>query len=153
MNYEAMANDILHFFRSHSLSNVSLLGHSMYLHLLSFRRVLLTYHIRGGKVAMTVALSPGLPADAIENLIVADIAPSNAMLSTEFQGYVEAMNKIEQSKVNSRREAQDILAPYEPVRRQLLPRNEHAITHARPLIRTRLRARSFSPISTPPSSL
>jgi hypothetical protein len=102
---------------------------------------------------MAVALSPGLPADAIENLIVADIAPSSATLSTEFQGYVEAMNKIEQSKVNSRREAQDILAPYEPVRRQLLPSNEHAITHARPPIRTRLRARSSSPISTPPSSL
>lgn len=29
MNYEAMAHDILHFFRSHSLSNVSLIGHSM----------------------------------------------------------------------------------------------------------------------------
>lgn len=102
---------------------------------------------------MAVALSPGLPADAIEDLIVADIAPSSATLSTEFQGYVEAMNKIEQSKVNSRREAQDILAPYEPVRCQLRPRNEHAITHARPPIRIRLRARSSSPISTPPSSL
>jgi hypothetical protein len=68
---------------------------------------------------MAVALSSELPADAIEHLIVADIAPSNAeTLSTEFQGYIEAMNKIEQSKVNSRREAQDILAPYESVRRQ-----------------------------------
>ena len=66
---------------------------------------------------MAVALSPELPADAIENLIVADIAPSNGALSTEFQSYIEAMKKIEQSKVNSRRKAQDILAPYEPVRR------------------------------------
>ncbi|KAH9966933.1 alpha/beta-hydrolase [Lactifluus volemus] len=97
MNYEAMAADVLHFLRSHSLSNVSLLGHSM-----------------GGKVAMAVALSPELPDDAIEHLIVADITPSSAELSTEFQGYIEAMNKIEQSGINSRREAQDILTPYEP---------------------------------------
>jgi hypothetical protein len=65
---------------------------------------------------MTVALSPVLPASTIEHLIVADIAPSNAsILSPEFQNYIEAMNKIEESKVSSRREAQDILAPYEPV--------------------------------------
>lgn len=65
---------------------------------------------------MTVALSPVLPADTIEHLIVADIAPSNAsVISSEFQNYIEAMNKIEKSKVSSRREAQDILAPYEPV--------------------------------------
>jgi len=65
---------------------------------------------------MAVALSPELPADAIEHLIVADIAPSSASLSTEFQGYIDAMNKIEQSNVKSRREAHDILLPYEPVR-------------------------------------
>ena len=28
--YEAMAADVLHFFDTHKLSNVSLLGHSMY---------------------------------------------------------------------------------------------------------------------------
>ena len=64
---------------------------------------------------MAVALSAELPADAIEHLIVADITPSNATLSTDFQGYVEAMKKIERSEVSSRREAQDILAPYESV--------------------------------------
>ena len=65
---------------------------------------------------MTVALSPVLPAGTIEHLIVADIAPSNAsIISSEFQGYIEAMRKIEDSGVSSRREAQDILAPYEPV--------------------------------------
>ncbi|KAH9068398.1 alpha/beta-hydrolase, partial [Lactarius deliciosus] len=98
MNYDAMATDIIHFLQSHSLSNVSLLGHSM-----------------GGKVAMTVALSPVLPTGTIEHLIIADVAPSNAMLSSEFQGYIEAMSKIEKSRVTSRKEAQDILAPYEPV--------------------------------------
>ncbi|KAH9063836.1 alpha/beta-hydrolase [Lactarius vividus] len=97
MSYEAMATDVIHFLQSHSLSNVSLLGHSM-----------------GGKVAMTVALSPVLPAGTIEHLIIADVAPSNAMLSSEFQGYIEAMRQIEKSRVTSRKEAQDILAPYEP---------------------------------------
>jgi len=29
MNYPVMANDVLHFLRKHSLSNVSLIGHSM----------------------------------------------------------------------------------------------------------------------------
>ena len=66
---------------------------------------------------MAVALSADLPVDAIEHLIVADIAPSNAELSTEFRSYVEAMMKIERSGVSSRREAQDILAPYESVSR------------------------------------
>jgi hypothetical protein len=66
---------------------------------------------------MAVALSAELPADAIEHLIVVDITPSNAALSTDFQGYVEAMKKIERSEVSSRRDAQDILAPYESVSR------------------------------------
>jgi len=73
---------------------------------------------------MAVALSTELPPDAIEHLIVADIAPSSAELSTEFQGYIEGMNKVEQSNVNSRREAQDILAPYEPVRHQLAAQSQ-----------------------------
>jgi hypothetical protein len=65
---------------------------------------------------MTVALSPVLSAGTIEHLIVADITPSGAsLISSEFQSYIEAMNKIEKSKVSSRREAQDILASYEPV--------------------------------------
>lgn len=108
MTYESMATDVLHFLRSNSLSKVSLLGHSM-----------------GGKVAMAVALSAELPADAIEHLIVEDIAPSNAALSTDFQSYVEAMKKIERSEVSSRREAQDILAPYEsdPITRAFLLTN------------------------------
>ncbi|KAI0261101.1 alpha/beta-hydrolase [Gloeopeniophorella convolvens] len=97
MNYEAMAADVIHFFRERSLSNVSLLGHSM-----------------GGKVAMAVALSPQLPENVVDHLIVADIAPSAAALSSEFQGYVEAMSKIEKSQVSSRKEAQEILTPYEP---------------------------------------
>jgi hypothetical protein len=79
---------------------------------------------RGGKVAMAVALSTKLPADAIEHLIVEDIAPSISALSSEFQGYVEAMKKIERSEVRSRQEAHDILASYESVSRHL----QHRVT-------------------------
>ncbi|KAI0090360.1 Alpha/Beta hydrolase protein [Irpex rosettiformis] len=96
MTYSAMAVDVLEFFRAHSLRNVSLLGHSM-----------------GGKVAMCVALDPDLQQDLLTHLIVADIAPSKGALSPEFQRYVEAMKKIEDSKVSTRQEAQQILTPYE----------------------------------------
>lgn len=64
---------------------------------------------------MSVALSPECPAD-LRHLIVADIAPSKGPLSPEFSAYVEALRKIEASKVASRKEAQDILRPYEQVR-------------------------------------
>ncbi len=64
---------------------------------------------------MSVALDPDLPQDSLAHLLVADIAPSKGALSPEFQGYVEAMRKIEDSKVTTRKEAQQILTPYEKV--------------------------------------
>ena len=65
---------------------------------------------------MAVALNPELPEGLLSKLIVADIAPSKGPLSDEFTGYMEAMKKIEDSNVHTRKEAQDILKPYEPVR-------------------------------------
>ena len=65
---------------------------------------------------MTVALDPDLPHDLLAQLIVEDIAPSKGPLSSEFQGYIEAMKKIESSSVTTRKEAQEILTPYEPVK-------------------------------------
>ncbi|KAH9913258.1 uncharacterized protein B0H18DRAFT_888644, partial [Fomitopsis serialis] len=56
MNYAAMVVDDLHFFRTHTLTNVPLLGHPT-----------------GGKVAMFVALSPRVPPD-LKQLIFADIS-------------------------------------------------------------------------------
>lgn len=64
---------------------------------------------------MALALNPDLPDGLLSQLIVADIAPSKGPLSSEFAGYMEAMKKIEDSNVHSRKEAQDILKPYEPV--------------------------------------
>ncbi|PCH42515.1 alpha/beta-hydrolase [Wolfiporia cocos MD-104 SS10] len=108
MTYSAMAVDVLHFLHKHSLANVSLLGHSM-----------------GGKVAMAAALSPDLPSGLLRHLIVADIAPSKGPLSPEFNGYVEALRKIEASKVSTRQEAQKLLTPYEkdPMTRAFLLTN------------------------------
>lgn len=65
---------------------------------------------------MAFALSPERPPDLLTHLIVADIAPSKGALSSEFSGYVEALRKIEDSKVTTRREAQEILTPYEKAR-------------------------------------
>ncbi|THH17065.1 hypothetical protein EW146_g3676 [Bondarzewia mesenterica] len=114
MTYEAMAADVLHFCENHSLSNISLLGHSM-----------------GGKVAMSLALSATLPSDLLTHLIIADIAPSRGALSPEFQSYVRAMREIEEKAVSSRKEAQEILTSYEsdPVIRAFLLTNLDTKTH------------------------
>jgi len=97
MSYTAMANDVLHFLGKRSLSNVSLVGHSM-----------------GGKVAMATALSPELAPNVLSNLIVVDIAPSRApTLSDEFAGYFEGMQKVEDAQVSTRQDAQSILTEYE----------------------------------------
>ncbi|KZT02577.1 alpha/beta-hydrolase [Laetiporus sulphureus 93-53] len=96
MTYAAMAVDVLNFCRVHSLTKISLLGHSM-----------------GGKVAMTVALNPELPQDLLSHLIVADIAPSRGELSPEFNKYVGALQEIERRKITNRREAQHILSETE----------------------------------------
>ncbi|KAG5638545.1 hypothetical protein H0H81_012046 [Sphagnurus paluster] len=102
MTYSAMAGDVLHFLHKHSLSNITLLGHSM-----------------GGKAAMSVALHPSLSeaenTNILSNLVVVDVAPTRAQLSPEFKGYVEAMKKIESMQVRSRKEALELLEPYESV--------------------------------------
>ncbi|KAF7352289.1 hypothetical protein MVEN_01192600 [Mycena venus] len=98
MTYSAMAADVIHFIRQRSLSDVSLIGHSM-----------------GGKVAMTVALDAdaSLPESTLSNLVVVDIAPAQGSLSKEFRAYIEAMKKIEAAKISTRKEALDILHEYE----------------------------------------
>ena len=64
---------------------------------------------------MSVALDPHLPENLLSHLIVADIAPSKGPLSSEFQGYLDGMIKIEESNVTTRAEAQTIMKQYEPV--------------------------------------
>jgi hypothetical protein len=72
---------------------------------------------RGGKVAMSVALSPELHKSLLSHLIIADIAPSRGPLSPEFRNYFKAMCEIESQGIKTRKEAHDILQPYESVRK------------------------------------
>ncbi|KAJ3559155.1 hypothetical protein NP233_g11337 [Leucocoprinus birnbaumii] len=98
MSYAEMAQDVLEFIDKHKLRKTTIIGHSM-----------------GGKVAMAIALDPHLETDPsiLENLIAVDIAPVKAKLSTEFRGYLEAMRRIENEKVKTRKEAMAILSEYE----------------------------------------
>ncbi|KAH7884783.1 alpha beta-hydrolase [Phlebopus sp. FC_14] len=96
MTYEHMAADVLSLCQKLSLSKVSLLGHSM-----------------GGKVAMSIALSPETPSDLLTDLIVSDIAPVRAKLSADIELHIEAMERIEASNVTSRKQANEILEEYE----------------------------------------
>ena len=68
---------------------------------------------------MATALSPELAPDTLSNLIVVDIAPSQApALSSEFAGYFEGMQKVEDAQISTRQDAQTILTEYEKVRRR-----------------------------------
>ncbi|KAF2261034.1 alpha/beta-hydrolase [Lojkania enalia] len=102
-NYTALAEDTEAFLQKHNLQNVTLVGHSM-----------------GAKTAMTVALRN---PDCCQNIIAVDNAPVDAALSSDFPKYVEGMRKIEEAKVKSQKEADEILQPYAkelPVRQFLL---------------------------------
>ncbi|KAJ3859368.1 hypothetical protein EV359DRAFT_68224 [Lentinula novae-zelandiae] len=71
--------------------------------------VLVNLHSRGGKVAMMLAFNPSLPRTVLQNLIVADIVPVHASLSPEFIWYLKAMKKIESMKLQTRKEAWQVL--------------------------------------------
>ncbi|KAL0577459.1 hypothetical protein V5O48_004528 [Marasmius crinis-equi] len=90
--YEALAADLFHFFETHKLKDVTLIGHSM-----------------GGKAAMAMALHPELPKDALSELIVEDIAPSRGPLSSEFRSYLETMQLIQDNRVKTRKEATEMM--------------------------------------------
>lgn len=69
---------------------------------------------------MAFALNPELPPCLLDNLIVADIAPSKGTLSAEFMTYIKAMKEIEAAGVFTSKEALKILHRYEKVRLVLL---------------------------------
>lgn len=96
MTYLHMAADVLGFIRTLSLSNVSLLGHSM-----------------GGKVAMTLALHPETPADILTKVVVSDIAPVRAKVSEDTVLHIKGMETIEGNGITTRKEADEILEGYE----------------------------------------
>ncbi|CAE6473914.1 unnamed protein product [Rhizoctonia solani] len=119
MDYSAMASDILQFCQSKSLSDISLVGHSL-----------------GGKVVMAFALNPSLPKDMLSRLIVVDISPAVGPISPEFRRYIDAMKEIDDAKVKTKKEGEEILKKYESAslpRRAFLLHNLVAPAKGEPL--------------------
>jgi len=83
------------FIAEHTLTNPTLIGHSM-----------------GAKTAMAVALRK---RSAIDRLISIDNAPVDAALKSDFGNYITAMRRIEEAGVTKQSEADVILQEYEEV--------------------------------------
>ncbi|MGZ3864119.1 MAG: alpha/beta fold hydrolase [Bacteroidia bacterium] len=89
-NYEVMADDIEEFISEHNLQDPVLLGHSM-----------------GGKVAMYFATKyPGM----LDKLIVADMSPR--AYEPHHASVLDALNAVDFSEINNRREAEAVLSKY-----------------------------------------
>ncbi len=88
--YEAMADDIHEFIETHKLKNPILLGHSM-----------------GGKTAMFFALKYD---GVLDKLVVADMSPR--AYKPHHEAVLEALNAVDFSKINTRKEAEAILNEY-----------------------------------------
>jgi len=74
----------------------------------------------GAKTVMTMALRN---PDCCANIIPVDNAPVDAALSSDFPKYAEGMQRVEQAKPMSQKEADEVLQPYAkdlPVRQFLL---------------------------------
>ena len=89
-NYEAMAKDLLTYCKYHKLDQVVLLGHSM-----------------GGKTAMEFAVTN---PERVSKLIIADIAPRE--YDEHHQDILDALGVLDFTVINSRAEADKVLAKY-----------------------------------------
>lgn len=89
-NYQVMAEDLKEFIETHQLQQVVLLGHSM-----------------GGKTVLFFEqLFPGVA----QKLIIADIAPR--AYEAHHDAVLEALNAVDFSEINTRKEAEAILGNY-----------------------------------------
>lgn len=89
-----MAIDVEDFITEHKLQQSILIGHSM-----------------GAKVAMTLALRQ---IHNFKSIVSVDNAPIDAALKSDFAKYVQAMRRISDANLKTQREADAILASYEP---------------------------------------
>jgi hypothetical protein len=74
-----------------------------------------SFHVRGGKVAMALALHPELPSDLLTDLIVSDIAPVRAKVSQDTVQHIRAMEIIQSGNISTRKEADEIMSEHEQV--------------------------------------
>ncbi|KEO73410.1 alpha/beta fold hydrolase [Anditalea andensis] len=102
-NYKVMAADLVALLDDENLASAHFMGHSM-----------------GGKTVMNLAM---LYPERIDKLIVVDIAPRE--YPVHHQSILEGLNAIGLDRISSRKEADDILAEYEPIPtvRQFLLKN------------------------------
>lgn len=74
-----------------------------------------SFYVRGGKVAMALALHPELPSNLLTDLIVSDIAPVRAKVSQDTVQHIRAMEIIQAGNISTRKEADEIMSEYEQV--------------------------------------
>ncbi len=86
-DYHVMMEDVVRFVRRHDLERVSMIGHSM-----------------GGKVAMNFALAH---PDLVRKLVIVDIA--NKAYETQNQDIVEALYRLDVSKISKLKDADEML--------------------------------------------
>ncbi len=92
MTHETLSNDILHYIEFHNLQKVNLLGHSL-----------------GGKAVMQFAINYPVK---VEKLIVVDITPK--AYPPHHQGIIKALESVDFSKANSRKDVEEVLQEYIP---------------------------------------
>ena len=102
-NYELISEDLLNYLNAYNLNAVSLIGHSM-----------------GGKAAMRFSC---IYPESVEKLVVVDIAPK--YYPPHHQEILSALNAVEQAKIKSRKDADQILSQYfsDSTMRQFLLKN------------------------------
>ncbi|UZR92939.1 alpha/beta fold hydrolase [Chondrinema litorale] len=102
-DYNTMADDLYEFIQAQNIDKPSIVGHSM-----------------GGKVAMTFALKY---PEIVNKLVIVDIGPK--AYPPHHQKILAGLNAVNLKEINSRKDADSILAKYEPTLgvRQFLLKN------------------------------
>ena len=110
--YRDYAKDVSRFFETEKLSEVVLMGHSMYAQCTWRSARAEKSDCRGGKVAMSQAL---LEPDSLARLISVDMSPAKGKISPDFVKYIEGMREVQKTGVKSKKEADVILQKFEEV--------------------------------------
>ncbi|RAH46063.1 putative alpha/beta hydrolase [Aspergillus brunneoviolaceus CBS 621.78] len=92
-DYVELALDVRSFIEKHRIREPTIIGHSM-----------------GAKTALTLALeSPHL----IKDVVAIDNGPIHLPLKSDFLGYLQGLARLQEERITSHRQADEILAAYE----------------------------------------